>query len=115
MPASRASRALALVATATFAACAGGAPGGVEPAPAPAPRAAGVSGERPAIAEARADSARLPYTEADIRFMSSMIGHHAQAIVMARLAPSRAASPSIRVLADRIVNAQRDEIATMQR
>ena len=33
-----------------------------------------------AIAEARADSVRRPYTAADIAFVSGMIHHHAQAI-----------------------------------
>jgi uncharacterized protein (DUF305 family) len=68
-----------------------------------------------AVAQARADSARHPYTEADIHFMSGMIGHHAQAIVMARWAPTHEASPAIRRLADRIINAQHDEINSMQR
>lgn len=68
-----------------------------------------------AIAKARADSAILPYTTADIHFMTGMIGHHAQAIAMASLAPAREASPSIQRLASRIINAQHDEIATMQR
>jgi uncharacterized protein (DUF305 family) len=44
-----------------------------------------------------------------------MIGHHAQAIIMARMAPTHAASPSVQTLAARIINAQQDEIATMQR
>jgi uncharacterized protein (DUF305 family) len=57
---------------------------------------------------------RYGYTEADVRFMTEMIGHHAQAIVMSRLAPERAESPAIRTLAARIINAQRDEIASMQ-
>jgi len=47
--------------------------------------------------------------------MSAMIGHHAQAIVMSRWAPSHGASSSVRILAERIINAQQDEIATMQR
>ncbi len=47
--------------------------------------------------------------------MSHMIGHHAQAIVMAKLAPSHGASAPIRTLAERIINGQEDEIATMQR
>ncbi|MGH7604748.1 MAG: DUF305 domain-containing protein [Gemmatimonadaceae bacterium] len=68
-----------------------------------------------AVAQARADSIRHPYTDADIHFMSSMIGHHAQAIVMARWAPSHGASPSVQTLAARIINAQQDEIGTMQR
>lgn len=68
-----------------------------------------------AIVKARADSARLPYTEADVHFMSHMIGHHAQAIVMANWAPTHGASAPILRLAERIINAQHDEIATMQR
>jgi uncharacterized protein (DUF305 family) len=67
-----------------------------------------------AVAQAREDSIRHPYTAADVQFMSHMIGHHAQAIVMARWAPTHGASPSVRTLADRIINAQQDEIATMQ-
>jgi uncharacterized protein (DUF305 family) len=66
------------------------------------------------IADARADSARIPYTEGDVRFMSGMIGHHAQAIQMSLMAPSHGASPSVRTLAARIINAQRDEIYIMQ-
>ena len=67
-----------------------------------------------AIAKAREDSARRPYTAADVHFMTGMIGHHAQAILMAGWAPTHGASPSVRVLCERIINAQRDEIATMQ-
>jgi uncharacterized protein (DUF305 family) len=66
------------------------------------------------VAKARADSIRHPYTQADVDFMSHMIAHHAQAIAMSRLAPSHAASPAVQRLADRIINAQHDEIATMQ-
>lgn len=67
-----------------------------------------------AVARARADSVRHPYTEADIRFMSGMIHHHAQAIVMARWAPTHDAGPRVQTLAKRIINAQQDEIVTMQ-
>lgn len=66
------------------------------------------------IAKAVADSVLRPYTEADIHFMSAMIGHHAQALVMAKLAPSRGASAPVLRLAERIMNGQEDEIATMQ-
>ena len=79
-------------------------------APAAAPTA-----ELEAIYQARQDSARMRYTEVDVRFMSEMIHHHAQAIVMSRLAPTHGASPSIQTLAARIINAQNHEIATMQR
>ncbi len=72
-------------------------------------------GEASGFAKAKADSARYPYTAADIHFMSGMIGHHAQAIVMAGWAPTHGADASILRLAERIINAQQDEIATMQR
>ena len=65
-------------------------------------------------ARARADSARNPYVAADIEFMQGMIGHHAQAIAMARLAPANGASPAVRTLCARIINSQGDEIALMQ-
>lgn len=54
------------------------------------------------------------WTPADAHFMSAMIHHHAQAIVMARMAPTHGASESVKTLAARIINAQNDEIATMQ-
>lgn len=79
-----------------------------------APSPASAQGEAAAIAKARADSLRYPYTAADVHFMQGMIGHHAQAIVMSSWAPTHGASPSIRTLAARIINAQQDEIATMQ-
>lgn len=70
--------------------------------------------EMAAIVRARTDSARMRFTKADVDFMTGMIAHHAQAIVMSRMAPANEASPSIRTLAARIINAQRDEIALMQ-
>ena len=57
---------------------------------------------------------RLPYTDADVDFMSGMIPHHAQAVVMAGWAPSHGARTDVAVLCERIVVAQRDEIAMMQ-
>ena len=46
--------------------------------------------------------------------MQHMIHHHAQAIVMSRWAPTHGASPEVQRLANRIINAQLDEIGTMQ-
>lgn len=63
---------------------------------------------------ARADSARLPYTGADVQFMTGMISHHAQAIVMAKMAPTHGASRAVETLSGRIINAQTDEITLMQ-
>ncbi|NIP81947.1 MAG: DUF305 domain-containing protein [Gemmatimonadetes bacterium] len=64
---------------------------------------------------ARADSVRRHYTRADVDFMTGMIVHHAQALVMAGMAPSHGASEPLRTLAARIINGQNDEIALMQR
>jgi uncharacterized protein (DUF305 family) len=47
--------------------------------------------------------------------MSAMIGHHAQALAMAALAPTNGASPQVLRLAERIAAGQEDEIASMQR
>jgi uncharacterized protein (DUF305 family) len=66
-------------------------------------------------AQARADGGRPAYTAADVRFMQGMIAHHAQAVWMARLAPTHGARRDTRILAERIDVAQRDEIAFMQR
>lgn len=78
------------------------------------PAAAQVRTTPGAVAAARADSARLPWTGADARFMSAMIGHHAQALVMARMAATHGAGDAVRILAARIENGQEDEIRTMQ-
>lgn len=68
-----------------------------------------------ALYQARTDSTRMNVHDADVRFMSGMIHHHAQALVMSRLAPENDASSSIRTLTARIINAQTDEIFVMQR
>lgn len=56
----------------------------------------------------------LPHTEADVHFMSGMIPHHAQAVVIAGWAAERTQRSDIRILAQRIIVGQRDEIALMQ-
>ena len=61
-----------------------------------------------------ADSIRYGYVQADVDFMTGMIGHHAQAIKMAGWAPSHGADPEVQRLCLRIINAQTDEIRTMQ-
>ena len=57
---------------------------------------------------------RLPFSDADVEFMSGMIPHHAQAVIMAGWAPSHAARQDVAVLCERIVVGQRDEIAMMR-
>ena len=75
----------------------------------------GSTEELEALYHARLDSARARYSQADVEFMTGMIAHHAQALVMAALAPTHGASEEIQTLAARIANAQKDEIATMQK
>jgi uncharacterized protein (DUF305 family) len=55
------------------------------------------------------------YTPADVHFMTGMIAHHAQAVLMAGWAPSHGASEALRALCERIVVGQGDEIVLMQR
>ena len=57
---------------------------------------------------------RLPYVAADVQFVTGMISHHAQAIIMANWAPSHGGSQALRALCARIINAQGDEIRLMQ-
>jgi uncharacterized protein (DUF305 family) len=57
---------------------------------------------------------RYPYTPADVQFVTGMISHHAQAIIMAKWAPTHGANKSVGVLCERIINAQTDEINLMQ-
>lgn len=98
------------VLAAALAACAGTRAGtGTAPVP-----SSSSSAEIERIYRARTDSARMRFVEADVRFMTGMIAHHAQAIVMSNLAPTHGAGPAVQTLAARIINAQRDEITIMQ-
>ena len=100
----------ALAASTVLLGC-GGSRSAVQTAP---PTPVKVLGDSAAIANAKPDATRFAYTQADVHFISGMIGHHAQAITMARLAPTHGASPSMQTLAGRVINAQQDEIALMQ-
>lgn len=96
----------ALLATVTLAACSstsGGAPRtGVEPVSGPG------GPPRPA-------TGMTAYAPGDVDFMTGMIGHHLQAVLIAGWAPAHGASPTIRTLTERIVVGQNDEIAIMER
>jgi len=74
----------------------------------PQPRA---PASKPAQTPVRAGS---EVNKADGEFMSGMIPHHAQAVIMAGWAPSHGAREDVRILCERIVVGQRDEIAMMQ-
>ncbi|MDZ7780087.1 MAG: DUF305 domain-containing protein [Gemmatimonadota bacterium] len=99
----------------------GGATQAEDPAP-PPPDPSDESAEAPlsdaeieALYRERVEESRTRFTEADVRFMTDMIHHHAQAVEISRFAPDRGASRQIRTLAARIINAQQDEIETMRR
>ena len=77
------------------------------------PAAAKTSAPAPTTASTAPANRPAP-NQADVNFMSGMIGHHAQALVMAGWAPSHGASPTIQTLSARIINAQKDEIASLQ-
>ena len=69
----------------------------------------------PAAAQAGGAATPPPYVAADAQFMTGMIGHHAQAVLISGWAPSHGASQSIVLLTERIVVGQQDEIALMTR
>jgi uncharacterized protein (DUF305 family) len=55
-----------------------------------------------------------PFVAADVNFMTGMIAHHAQAVLMASWAPTHGAGTPVRLLCERIVVGQTDEIGLMQ-
>jgi uncharacterized protein (DUF305 family) len=54
------------------------------------------------------------HTAADVQFMRGMIAHHAQAIVMAAMAPTHGASAQVSAFCRKILLSQRDEIELMR-
>lgn len=95
------------LAAAVLAAC-GAAAGGSPPETAPPPAPVRES-TLPASTVAPA------YNEGDARFLQMMIPHHAQALEMTALVPSRSTRQDVRLTAQRIEVSQQDEIAMMQR
>lgn len=93
---------------AVLSACAG--------APSRAPDGPAASASRAgdlAAYEAAARRNRAPISEADVRFVTGMIPHHAQALLFAGWAASHGAGPEIVAVCERIIVSQRDEIRTM--
>jgi uncharacterized protein (DUF305 family) len=101
----------ALVAALTAAACRTAAP---EPDPPLVQPGAPGQASRVITADKAVELAQVQHTAADVRFMQGMIGHHAQALEMAALLPSRTTSEDMRKLAQRIDVSQADEIKMMQ-
>jgi uncharacterized protein (DUF305 family) len=81
---------------------AGGTSAAAQPAPSSVPSAT-----------AKLDSGPTRYT--DTQFMQGMIAHHAQALVMTDMVPTRTSREDMRLIAKRIEVSQKDEIAMMQR
>jgi uncharacterized protein (DUF305 family) len=65
-------------------------------------------------ADKAVDLSHVQHTDADVRFMQGMIGHHAQALEMTALLSSRTESEDMRKLGLRIETSQADEIKMMQ-
>jgi uncharacterized protein (DUF305 family) len=108
-----ASRLPLLAAAITLTACASAGP---PRSVAVAPGAGIVTGsEASRRAVATADSAARTFAPADVEFMSGMIPHHAQAIVMSAFAVPNGARYDVVRLAERITISQRDEIRMMRR
>ncbi len=103
----RASAVIAIVVVSLASVACSSAPVTTTPAPVASTSATTAPSPRPA--------APVPTpNEADVNFVTGMIGHHAQALVMAGWAPTHGASQAVRVLCERIINEQHDEIALMQ-
>jgi uncharacterized protein (DUF305 family) len=76
------------------------------------PKPAETAPAKPAAQTGAPQSAAV--NPADVEFMSGMIPHHAQAVIMAGWAPTHGARKDVAILCERIVVAQRDEIGMMQ-
>lgn len=65
-------------------------------------------------AAAASDLSKVAFTDADVKFMQGMIGHHAQAIEMVELLKARTGSEDMKKLGLRIELSQDDEIKMME-
>jgi len=88
--------------------------GGTEPAPPIVQPGAPGESSRVIAPNKAADLSRVQYTSADVKFMQGMIHHHAQALDMTALIPTRTASDDMHKLGSRIEISQSDEIKMMQ-
>lgn len=102
---------LTVVATTAGASCR---TAGVEPAPQIVQPGAPGEPSRVISVEKAVDLSRVGHTPADVRFMQEMIGHHAQALEMTALLPSRTSRQEMKLLGQRIEVSQADEIKMMQ-
>ena len=80
----------------------------------PAPSEAELKSIHQPTPEQRALGIFQPYSDADVDFMTGMIPHHAQAVIMGGWAPTHGARKDVAILCERIVVGQTDEIRSMQ-
>jgi uncharacterized protein (DUF305 family) len=76
---------------------------------------AGAVGSGSGDAIAAAEKQALAYTDADVDFMTGMIPHHAQAVIMCGWADSHGARADVATLCKRIKISQSDEIRMMRK
>jgi uncharacterized protein (DUF305 family) len=75
----------------------------------------GVVGAGSAEVIAKADAVAAAYTAKDVEFMTGMVPHHAQAIMMSTWCGTHGARSDLLPLCSRIVIAQKDEVRLMRR
>jgi uncharacterized protein (DUF305 family) len=83
------------------------------PAPIVQPGAPGEASRR-ITANQASDLSTVTHSETDVRFMRGMMMHHAQALEMTALRPTRSSADDLRLLALRIEISQADEIELMK-
>ncbi len=99
---------LALVSGLVLTGC--GNSGGSTAAPASTPSAAPSS----ASPSATASEASATFNDFDVRFTQSMLPHHMQAVRNTEIEIAMGSAPEVKAIAQKILEAQRKEIATMQ-
>ncbi len=62
----------------------------------------------------RPEVVAYPYIKADVEFMQGMIPHHAQAVKMCTMAPTHASRREVKLMCERMLISQRDEIHMMR-
>lgn len=67
----------------------------------------------PEVSSSASAAASGQHNDADVSFAQTMIGHHQQAVEMAKLAPVHASMPEVKAVASSIEGAGVPEIATM--
>jgi uncharacterized protein (DUF305 family) len=105
---------LVLCALATAAACRSAASGAPPATQILQPGAPGQETKAIDVAAAT-DLSKVQFTAADVKFMQGMIGHHAQAVEMTALIPSRSQNQYMKMLGQRIDVSQEDEMNMMRK